>query len=103
MEKEKCCNCTASKKSTYRTDEEKKNITKRLNIVEGQIRGIKQMIEDNRYCDDVLTQLSAVNKALESIENTILESHIKNCVTRDIKNGDTKIVDEVMNLFKRIR
>lgn len=90
-------------RSTHRTEDEKKNITKRLNIVEGQIRGIKQMIEDDRYCDDVLIQLSAVSKAIESIENTILESHIKNCVTRDIKNGNTKIVDEVMDLFKRIR
>ncbi len=103
MEKNKCEECNMCARSTHRTEDEKKNITKRLNIVEGQIRGIKQMIEDDRYCDDVLIQLSAVSKAIESIENTILESHIKNCVTRDIKNGNTKIVDEVMDLFKRIR
>lgn len=103
MKKEKCENCNVCVKSTHRAEDEKKNITKRLNIVEGQIRGTKQMIEDDRHCDDILTQISAVNKALESVENTILESHIRNCVVRDIKNGDTKIIDEVMDLFKRIR
>lgn len=103
MEKNKCKECNMCIKTTHRTEDEKKNITKRLNIVEGQIRGIKQMIEDDRYCADILTQICAVNKALESVENTILESHIRNCVVRDIKNGDTKIIDEVMDLFKRIR
>ncbi len=103
MEKEKCSNCNISIKNTYRTEHEKKNITRRLNIIEGQIRGIKQMVEEDRYCADILTQISAVNKALESIENTMLESHIRNCVTRDLKNGDTKVIDEVMDLFKRIR
>ena len=69
-------NCCISDKKTYRDGEEKKQITKRLNIIEGQIRGIKQMIEDDRYCDDVLTQMLAVNKALESLENIILEKHL---------------------------
>ena len=62
----KCEKCQMCQKSTHRTDEEKKRLTKRLNIIEGQVRGVKQMIENDRYCDDVLTQLSAINKALES-------------------------------------
>ena len=58
-------------KKTHRTEEEKNNIIKRLNIIEGQIKGIKQMISDDRYCGEVLTQMLAVNKALESLENII--------------------------------
>ena len=95
-----CCN---SKKKTYRDEEEKKNLTKRLNIIEGQIRGIKQMIEDDRYCDDVLTQMLAVNKALESLENVILEKHLERCIAKQIKEGDTSVTDEIMNLFKKMR
>lgn len=103
MNKDKCSKCNMCEKYTYRTEEEKKNITKRLNIIEGQIRGIKQMISDDRYCDDVLTQLSAVNKAIESLENTILENHIKKCVNRELKHGNDEIINEVMELFKRLR
>lgn len=107
MENDKCECC---KKTTYRTEEEKSKLNKRLNIIEGQIRGIKQMIQDDRYCDDILTQMSAINKALESVENTILENHIRNCVTREIKarkygnnkrdNGSNKKI-EIGGIYER--
>ena len=103
MSCEKCSKCEECEKSTHRTDEEKKKLNKRLNIIEGQIRGIKQMIEDERYCADILIQLSAINKSLESVENAILESHIKSCVLSEIQNGNSDIIDEVMELFKRLR
>ncbi len=96
----KCENC---EKSTYRTDEEKKKLTKRLNIIEGQIRGIKQMIDNDRYCADILIQMSAINKSLESVENSILESHIKSCILNEVKLGNDDSIDEVMELFKRLR
>ena len=97
-------NCCTSKKKTYRDEEEKKQITKRLNIIEGQIRGIKQMIEDDRYCDDVLTQMLAVSKALESLENVILERHLHTCIKTKIENGNTEEVSkEIMELFKKVR
>ncbi len=96
-------NCCTSQKKTYRDGEEKKQLTKRLNIIEGQIRGIKQMIEDDRYCDDVLTQMLAVNKALESLENVILEKHLERCITKQIKEGNTEVTEEIMNLFKKMR
>lgn len=96
-------NCCTSQKKTYRDEEEKKQLTKRLNIIEGQIRGIKQMIEDDRYCDDVLTQMLAVNKALESLENVILEKHLERCITKQIKEGNTEVTEEIMNLFKKMR
>ena len=95
-------NCCDSKKKTYRDKEEKKQLTKRLNIIEGQIRGIKQMIEDDRYCDDVLTQMLAVNKALESLENVILEKHLERCIAKQIKEGNVEVTEEIMNLFKRM-
>ena len=98
-----CEKCKGTEKTTQRSDEEKKNLIKRLNIVEGQVRGIKQMIEDDRYCGDVLIQMSAINKALESVENSILESHIANCVTYEIQSGNLDIIEEVMDLIKRIR
>lgn len=95
--------CKECKRSTYRTEEEKKKLERRLNIIEGQIRGVKKMIEENRYCADILMQIAAINKALESVENTILESHVKNCVTREIKSGNNEITKEIMDLFKRLR
>lgn len=90
-------------KSTHRTEEEKKKLTKRLNIIEGQIRGINQMIVDDRYCNDVLIQIAAVNSALKSLGNNILENHLKNCVTNDIQNGNTDIIEEVMQLIKKLQ
>ena len=96
-------NCCGSKKKTYRDKEEKKQLTKRLNIIEGQIRVIKQMIEDDRYCDDVLTQMLAVNKALESLENVILEKHLERCIAKQIKEGNVEVTEEIMNLFKKMR
>lgn len=98
-----CNECDTSKKKTYRDDEEKKQLIKRLNIIEGQIRGIKQMIEDNRYCDDILTQMLAVNKAIDSLENVILEKHLERCISRQIEEGHTEVTEEIMNLFKKFR
>ena len=98
-----CDRCQNCGRSTHRSDEEKKKIIKRLNIIEGQVRGIKQMIEDDRYCDDVLTQMSAINKSLEGLENLILESHIENCVAYEIQSGNLEIIKEVMDLFRRLR
>lgn len=100
---EKCSKCQMCQKSTHRTDEEKKDLTKRMNIIEGQIRGVKQMIEDDRYCSDVLMQLSAINKAVESLENIILSSHVENCVVYEIQSGNLEIVDEMMELIRRTK
>lgn len=98
-----CEKCKGTEKTTQRSDEEKKNLIKRLNIVEGQVRGIKQMIEGDRYCGDVLIQMSAINKALESVENSILENHMRTCMSREIKAGNMETIKEVMELIKRLR
>lgn len=101
MQKESKCNCT--RRSTYRSDKEKKELTKRLNIIEGQIRGINQMIADDRYCDDVLIQIAAVNKSLKSLGNCMLENHLKNCVVNDIQKGNLEILEEVITLIKKLQ
>ena len=97
----KCCEKNG--RSTHRTVEEKNELTKRLNIIEGQIRGINQMIADDRYCDDVLVQIAAVSKAIKSLGNSILESHLKNCVAYDIQMGNLDILEDVMQLLKKLQ
>lgn len=92
-------NCKKIKK---RTDEEKKYFKKRLRIIEGQINGITKMIEEDKYCSDILVQLLAVNKSIKGISVELLKSHLSTCVVDDIKNGQTEIIDEVMDLIKRL-
>ncbi len=89
-------------KVKHRPEEEKKKITKRLNIIEGQIKGIKQMVADDRYCADILIQVSAINHALKSLGNEILKSHLNSCVVEDIKNDKLEVIDEVMSLFEKM-
>lgn len=86
----------------HRTESEKSSLIKRLNIIEGQVKGIKQMIEDDRYCGDVLIQLSAVNKSLKSIGNKILKNHMSTCMVDDIKDNKLEIIDDIMDLIKRL-
>lgn len=96
-----CKSC--SNKKTTRTDDEKKRLITRLNIIEGQIRGINQMVVEDRYCGDILIQISAVSNALKSLGNNILENHLNTCVVRDIKDDRLEILDEVMNLVKKLQ
>lgn len=93
-----CC-----QKHTIRSDEDKKTLTTRLNKIEGQIRGIKTMVEDDRYCDDILIQLSAIDKSIKSLANLFLEKHLKTCVKNQILAGDENILDEVISLIKRFQ
>ncbi len=96
MKENKCCN-----KKTKRGIDEKKLITNRLNRISGQISGIKKMIENDVYCNDVLIQLKAVESSIQSLSNHILENHLYNCVTRDLENGELDTIDELISLFKR--
>lgn len=91
------------KKFTKRSESEKKIINNRLNRIEGQVRGVKKMIEEDRYCDDVLIQLSAIDKSVKSLANHILENHMQTCVVKDLENGNYEIIDEVVNLFRRFQ
>ena len=91
-----CCN-----KKTERSLDEKKLITNRLNRISGQINGINKMIANDAYCNDVLIQLSAVEKSIKSLSTHILENHLYTCVSRDLENGDLDTIDELISLFKR--
>lgn len=94
-----CC----ERKRTVRSNDEKKKLISRLNRIGGQIVGVAKMIDEDRYCDDILIQLSAINSAVKSLANTIVERHMNTCVVREIKNGNTEIIKEVVNLFKRFQ
>lgn len=93
---EECCN-----KKTIRGENEKKLINNRINRIEGQLKGIKKMIESDTYCNDVLIQLSAVENSVKSLSNYILENHLYSCVTKDLENGNMEIIDELIGLFKK--
>lgn len=95
-------NCCEEKK-TIRSDEQKKALKNRLNKIEGQIRGISLMVDNDRYCDDILIQLSAVDKSIKSLANLILEKHMKSCVKENLLKGNDEILDEIINLFKRFQ
>ena len=95
---EKCC-CD---KSTVRTDEQKKKLINRLKRIEGQIRGLQTMIENNSYCNDVLVQSAAVNAAVSAFERELLSSHIHTCVARDIRNGNDEVIDELVATLQKL-
>jgi DNA-binding FrmR family transcriptional regulator len=93
------CNCNKVK---HREDKEYKDLVNRLNRIEGQVRGIKNMVEKEEYCVDILTQVSAIQSALNSFNKVLLSNHIKTCVVEDIKNGDEEVVDELLKTIQKL-
>ncbi len=91
-----------NKKPSEQAIKNQKSVITRLNRVEGQIRGIKNMIEKEHYCDDVINQIEASRSALHSIQIILLESHIKNCVVDQIQQGNTDAIDEVLKTLKKL-
>ncbi|MHB1483993.1 MAG: metal-sensitive transcriptional regulator [Saccharofermentanales bacterium] len=89
-----CDQC--NERTTARDAKLKSGLVTRLNKVEGQIRGIKGMVEKDIYCDEILNQISAAQAALDSISRVVLENHIKGCLVSKIKNGEDEIVDELL-------
>ncbi len=85
-----------------RTEKETRDLVNRLSRVEGQIRGIKDMVIEDRYCVDILTQVSAVQSALNSFNKVLLSNHIKTCVVEDIKNGEEEVVDELCRTIQKL-
>ncbi|MBP3891603.1 MAG: metal-sensing transcriptional repressor [Solobacterium sp.] len=100
--KKGCCNVIDEERHKVRTHEEQKDLITRLNKIEGQIRGIHKMVEDNIYCPDILIQVSAVTSALNSFNKVLLASHIKGCVTEDIKAGQEEAVDELVTVLQKL-
>lgn len=96
-EEMQCCH-----KTKVRSEKEYKDLIHRLNRIEGQIRGIKGMVEKDAYCTDILTQVAAANAALNSFNKVLLENHIKSCVTEDIKAGKEETVDELVTMLQKL-
>lgn len=88
-------------KKTVRGEDEKKLIMNRLSRIEGQLAGIKRMVQKDVYCNDVLIQLSAAQNSLKSLSNHILEKHLYTCVSEDIEKENIEVIDELIGLFKK--
>lgn len=99
MSEEMTCCCHKTKE---RSEKEYKDLIHRLNRIEGQVRGIKGMVESDAYCTDILTQVAAVNAALNSFNKVLLANHIKTCVTQDILAGKEETVDELVTVLQKL-
>ena len=94
-------NCSCHKMKA-RSEEERKKLTNRLNRIEGQVRGIRGMIEKDAYCTDVLVQVAAANAALNAFTKELLASHIKTCVAEDIRAGKDETIDELVATLQKL-
>ena len=99
MEEKKECCCHKKKK---RTEKEYKDLLNRLSRIEGQVRGIKRMVEEDTYCTDILIQVSAVNAALNSFNKVLLANHIRTCVAEDIRAGKEDTIDELVATLQKL-
>lgn len=97
MEQEVCCH-----KSKERSPEEYRGLIHRLNRIEGQVRGIRGMVEHNAYCTDILTQSAAVSAALNAFNKELLDNHIRTCVARDIREGRDEVIDELVATLQKL-
>lgn len=102
MNDDSCCVTSGSHRKSHHSDKVKSNLVTRLNRIEGQIRGIKGMIEKDTYCDDVITQISATQSALNSVAKLLLEGHLKTCVIERIQEGDQEVLDEVLVTIQKL-
>ena len=94
--------CPGCQKKTMRSEEERKKLINRLRRVEGQIRGIIGMLENDAYCNDILVQSAAVNAAVNSFNKELLASHIRTCVARDIREGRDETIDELVATLQKL-
>ena len=99
-EETKNCCCSQRRKVRERTEEEA--LLQRLSRIEGQVRGVRGMVENSAYCTDILTQVSAIQSALNAFSRQLLGSHIKTCVADGIRQGDDEVVDELVNMLQKL-
>ena len=98
-EKKECCHCHKTKE---RSEKEYKDMINRLSRIEGQVRGVKRMVEEDAYCPDILIQVSAINAALNSFNRQLLAEHIRTCVADDIRNGKDDTIEDLVNTVTRL-
>ena len=96
-----CCSAEGDRQS-HHSDKVKSNLTTRLNRIEGQIRGVKGMIEKDVYCDDILNQIAAIQSALNGVGKLLLQSHMKSCVIERIQAGDHEVIDELLKTMNKL-
>ena len=94
----KRCEC----KRKLRSESEKKTLITRLNRIEGQIKGIKKMVENDAYCSDILIQCLAVSSAIDGFNTNLLEEHFKTCISNDLKNNDTSSLEESLKIIRKL-
>ena len=99
-EKKVCPGCCHKTKD--RPEKEYKDLINRLSRIEGQVRGVRGMLEKDAYCADMLVQVSAINSALNSFNKVLLSNHIHTCVAEDIRNGKDEAIDELVDLLKKL-
>ena len=99
MEHNELCTCD---RDTVRSEEQRKKLVHRLNRIEGQIRGIRGMVENDAYCVDILTQSAAAGAALNGFNKELLNNHIRGCVTRDIRAGQDDVIDELLDILQKL-
>lgn len=100
--RENCEMCCCHHKTKERSEKEYKDLIHRLNRIEGQIRGIKGMVEKDAYCPDILIQVAAANAALNSFNKVLLANHIRTCVAEDIREGHEETIDELVHVLQKL-
>lgn len=101
MSSEQTVSCNCRYKDKPRSEELQADVQRRLNRAIGQLNGVKTMIDDNRYCGDVLTQLAAAESAIRRVSEMVLQEHMETCVVQEIRDGKDEVVDEAMALIRR--
>jgi DNA-binding FrmR family transcriptional regulator len=92
-----------NQRKAHHSYETKQQMVQRMNRIEGQIRGITRMIEDDVYCDDILHQFMSVESAIHGVKSMLLEAHVRSCVVEQIQDGDTAVVDELMTTIRKMK
>jgi DNA-binding FrmR family transcriptional regulator len=94
--------CGTDERKSHHSDKTKNNLMNRLNRIEGQIRGVKGLIEKDTYCDDVLNQISSIQSALNGVGKLLLEHHMKSCVIERIQEGDHEVINELLTTMNKL-
>lgn len=102
MEQENCTQCQHCKKTKERPPEEYRALMNRIKRIQGQLRGIENMLDSNAYCTDILTQVAAATAALNSFSRELLSSHIKSCVAQNIREGNDEVIDELLATLQKL-
>ena len=97
-----CTHCSECDRKKVRDEKEYKDLMNRLSRIEGQVRGVRRMVEEGAYCPDILIQVSAVNAALNSFNKVLLANHIRTCVADDIRDGKDETIDELVTTLQKL-